>query len=261
MGDLRIEVADHIATVTIDRPPVNATTRATLDEIARTFSTIADDRDVRVVIFTGAGDRAFIAGADTKAHAADRALLDSGPPSDFLDPGGVARRAMDALYHCPVPVVGAINGPAIGAGFVFASLCDIVVAAHGATFHLNEINVGLLGASAHAVRMLGPHIARKMLFTGIPIPVEELEPLRVVDRVVPREELLDAAHEIASVLAAKSPIALRLAKLSMNQSEGMPFAAGYRVEQFYTDKLLRFEDAGEARAAFNEQRAPDWKWR
>ena len=156
---------------------------------------------------------------------------------------------------------GVINGPAIGAGFVFASLCDIVVAAHGATFHLNEINVGLLGASAHAVRMLGPHIARKMLFTGIPIPVEELEPLRVVDRVVPREELLDAAREIASVLAAKSPIALRLAKLSMNQSEGMPFAAGYRVEQFYTDKLLRFEDAGEARAAFNEQRAPDWKWR
>ena len=253
-----VDVADHIAVVTLDRPPVNAVDHATLGELADAFTGLDRDRDVRVAIFTAAGDRAFMAGLDLRAEPPD---ADHSPTRFVTDPGLVAREPMWAITDCAVPVIGAINGPALGAGLAYAACCDILVAADTATFGTTEINVGLLGASAHLSRLVGRHKAREMFFTGETVTAEELHRLGVVRAVVPRAELMDTARELATTLAAKSPIALRLAKESMNRVEDLSLKDGYRTEQDYTARLLRFEDAREARAAFLERRDPEWKWR
>lgn len=260
MGALTVTVADHVATVTLDRPPVNAIDHAAMAEIRDTFAAFDDDRDIRVAIFTAAGDRAFMAGVDLNAVAPG----DGGPevPATLVtDPARLARDAMWAVTDCAVPVIGAINGPALGAGLAFAACCDILVASENATFGTTEINVGLLGASAHLSLLVGRHKAREMFFTGEKVPASELYRLGAVRAVVPREQLLPVASELAATLAAKSPIALRLAKESMNRVEHLPLKEAYRTEQDYTARLLRFEDSGEARRAFLEKREPEWRWR
>ena len=167
---------------------------------------------------------------------------------------------MWAITDCAVPVIAAVNGPAIGAGLAFAACCDMIVASDNATFGVTEINVGLLGASAHVSTLVGRHKAREMFFTGELVPAEELRQLGAVRSVVPREDLLATARELATTLAAKSPLALRMAKASMNHVDGLPLKEAYRIEQTYTDRLVRFGDSAEARAAFFENRDPEWKW-
>jgi enoyl-CoA hydratase len=168
---------------------------------------------------------------------------------------------MWSITDCAVPVIAAVNGPAIGAGLAFAACCDIIVAADTATFGVTEINVGLLGASAHVSMLVGRHKAREMFFTGEMVTAAELHRLGAVSRVVPRADLDAAARELAGVLASKSPLAMRLAKASMNHVEDLPLKEAYRIEQTYTDRLVRFEDSAEARAAFFEKREPNWKFR
>ena len=243
MGDVTVELRDHIVTVTLDRPPVNAVTTATLAELRDVFSVLGDDRDVRVAILTAAGTKAFMAGVDLKT-VGDRGPLDELPPALVLDRGRVARDAMWSIVDCPVPVIGAINGPALGAGLAIAACCDILVAAEGARFGTTEINVGLLGASAHLSLLVGRYKAREMFFTGEQVPAEELHRLGAVRAVVPAEELAGTARALAAELAAKSPIALRLAKESMNRVENLPLRDAYRTEQDYTARLLGFEDSG-----------------
>jgi enoyl-CoA hydratase len=255
---VRVEIADHIATVTIDRPPVNAVDPTTLSEIGIAFRSLGEDRDVRVAILTGAGTRAFVGGADLRAIDSDRT---AGPPGPQLDRGLIAREAFWAIRECAVPVIGAINGPAIGAGLALAAVCDMLLASEHATFGTTEINVGLLGASAHLSLMVGRHKARELFFTGELISATELHELGAVRKVVAADELMTEARALASVLAAKSPIALRLAKDAMNRVEFLPLMEAYRTEQDYTARLLAFEDSAEARAAFLDKRDPDWKWR
>jgi enoyl-CoA hydratase len=242
----------------LDRPPVNAVDRPTLAAMAETFLALGQRREVRAAVLTAAGTRAFMAGVDL-----DSAGGRPGPeaaPADVLDPGRVAREAMWAVVDCAVPVVGAINGPAVGAGLAFAACCDILVAADHATFSAPEINVGLLGASAHISLMVGRHKAREMFFLGEKVPAAELQRLGAIRKVVPSDELMPAALGIAKELAAKSPIALRLAKESMNRVEGLPLKEAYRTEQDYTARLLTFEDSAEARQAYLEKREPNWRW-
>jgi enoyl-CoA hydratase len=257
-GPVRVELADHVATVTIDRPPVNAVDPATLAALRDAFRSLGEDREVRAAILTGAGERAFVGGADLRAIDADRS---AGPPGPQLDRGLIARECFGAIRGCAVPVIGAINGPAIGAGLALAAVCDVLLAAEHATFGTTEINVGLLGASAHLSLLVGRYKAREMFFTGELVTAEDLHRIGAVRKVVPRGELQAEARSLAAVLAAKSPIALRLAKESMNRTEFLPFEDAYRIEQDYTARLLAFEDSAEARAAFLDKRDPDWKWR
>jgi enoyl-CoA hydratase len=260
MSDVTVELREHIATVTLDRPPVNAVTTATMAELRDVFSVLGDDRDVRVAILTATGTKAFMAGVDLKT-VADRGPLDELPPALVLDRGRVARDAMWAIVDCPVPVIGAINGPALGAGLAFAACCDILIAAEGARFGTTEINVGLLGASAHLSLLVGRYKAREMFFTGEQVSAEELQRLGAVRAVVRSGDLAETARQLASELAAKSPIALRLAKESMNRVENLPLRDAYRTEQDYTSRLLAFDDAAEARRAYMEHREPDFRWR
>jgi enoyl-CoA hydratase len=260
VGDITVELRDHIATVTLSRPPVNAIDRGTMAEIRDAFVALSENRDVRVAIFTAAGTKAFMAGVDLKS-VGTVGPVDELSPTVVTDPGSVARNAMWAIVDCAVPVIGAINGPALGAGLAFAACCDILIAAEGARFGTTEINVGLLGASAHLSSLVGRHKAREMFFTGEQVPAQEMYRLGALRAVVPEGELAEAARALATELAAKSPIALRLAKESMNRVEGLPLRDAYRTEQDYTARLRGFDDADEARQAYLERRPPDFKWR
>lgn len=260
MPDLRVDVADHVATVILDRPPVNAITTATMLEIASVFGALGDDRDVRVAIFTAAGERAFMAGVDLRTVGSDQHGPDT-PAALVTDPSRAARDAMWAITDCAVPVIAAVNGPALGAGLAFAACCDIILAAEEATFGTTEINVGLLGASAHLSLLVGRHKTRELFLTGEVVPAAELYRLGAVRAVVPRAQLANEAAALAASLAAKSPIAVRLAKEAMNRVEWLPLKEAYRTEQEYTRRLLGFEDAAEARAAYLERRDPEWRWR
>jgi enoyl-CoA hydratase len=257
-GPVTVTVANFIATVTLDRPPVNAVDQVTLVALGDAFRSLNDRRDVRAAIFTAAGSRAFIGGADLNSYGV---RSDDEPPTDVLDLGRIARESQWAVTDCAVPVIAAVNGPAVGAGVAFAACCDMIVAAEHATFGTLEINVGLLGASSQLSLMVGRHKAREMFFLGEKVPAQELYRLGAIREVVPADKLMDTATDLAARLAAKSPIALRLAKESMNRVEFLPLKEAYRTEQDYTNRLLTYEDSAEARAAFLERREPQWKWR
>ena len=258
MAGLTVEKRDHIATITLNRPPVNAVTDETFAQIHDVFSSLGEDRDVRAAIFTGAGQKAFCAGVDLSPSS--RTPRHQRPPREVTDPGVAAREAMWAIVDCAVPVVGAINGFALGGGLALAACCDMLVASENARFGTPEINVGLLGASAHLMAMMGRHKAREMFLTGEQVSAAEMHRIGAVRTVTAPDNLMETALELARMLASKSPIAMRLAKESMNRTEHLPLRDAYRTEQDYTTRLLRFEDSREARRAFLEKRDPEFKW-
>jgi len=254
---LRVEIdaGTKVAVVTLDRPPVNAINRAMHRAIRETFEGFAARRDVNAVVLTAAG-RVFCGGVD---------LRDRGQTGDerTIDPGRAWRDARSSVLECAVPVIGAVNGTALGAGLGLLSQCDFLVASENARFGLTEINVGLLGGGSAAMHMLGRYKMRRMYFTGEMVGAEELYRLGVVEAVVPPEQLLPEALKFATLVASKSPIALRMAKESLNRFEEflLPYEDAYRLEQDYTNRLGTFEDAKEGTAAFLEKREPQWKWR
>lgn len=255
--DLDVRVAYGVATVTIDRPPVNALDTTICRQISDVFDAFADNRDVNVVMLTAAGDRAFSAGADIKKPR-------TSTPEDpvvHLDRGEPFRRAFWSVLDCTVPVIAAVNGPAIGAGLAVVASCDVIIAAESATFGLTEIDVGVLGGFTFLERMVGPYKARKMFFTGELASAAEFHRLGAVEKVVPLAKLSRTAAELAELLNRKSPIALRLAKESANRTEWLSLKDGYRTEQDYTQRLARFDDSQEAVQAFIGKRDGEWRWR
>jgi enoyl-CoA hydratase len=157
-------------------------------------------------------------------------------------------------------VIGAINGPAIGAGYAIMACCDILLASENAFVQMPEIDVGLAGGAKFLERFPRSK-ARTMFFTGRRVPATELHRIGVIEACVPREKLMDAATDIAREIAAKSPIAVTKAKRAFNAVEEMPFRDGYRFEQTVTVELSKTEDAREAQRAFVEKRKPVFRGR
>jgi enoyl-CoA hydratase len=266
LENVRIDVDSHVAVVTLDRPPVNALDRQTFTEIAVAFDSLATRRDVRAAIFSGAG-RIFCAGVDLvdspRRYRTDGRSEAGGPkgdPREQIDPGLVVRHAFWSVYDCAVPVIGAIDGKAIGAGAVLVSLCDMVVATPRFEMALTEVNVGVLGGVKSTQRMVGPYMAKRMFLTGDYISAEELYRRGCIEAVVEPDDLLPTAHVLAGKIASKSPIAVRLAKESANRVEYLDLKEGYRTEQDYTIRVKRYADADEAGMAFAERRSPDFRW-
>lgn len=247
---MRCEVQDYIATVTIDRPPVNAVNAQLLDEMMLVFDTLSDRTDVRVAILTGAG-RTFCAGADIKERAGrERA------PGDIWQHSRRAREAFHALVECKVPVIAAINGAALGAGLAMVASCDMLLASENAVLGLPEINVGLLGGGRHAMRLFSHSKARRLMFTGQRLTGAQLYAMGIVEECVPADKLMETARALAAEIASKSPVAMRLAKHAMNSVEFMTLRDGYRFEQGMTAELSQYEDSKEAMRAFVEKRPP-----
>lgn len=249
---IRLAVADGIAVVTMDNPPVNAQSAQFNLEMAYVFDVISDRTDIRVAVLTGAG-KVFSAGADMKGRAS---LAD---PGERWQHNRRTRESYHAIRECAKPVIAALNGVALGAGLAVAASCDILVAAEEAALGLPEIGVGLLGGGKHAQRLFGHSTLRRMMFTGYRVKGPELYRLGIVEACVPQADLMRTAMAIAAEIADKSPAAVRLAKQSLNTIEDMSLRDGYRYEQNMTAQLSEHPDSKEAAAAFLEKRKPVFK--
>lgn len=250
MKHLKIDVQDHIAVLTLDRPPVNATSIEVRAEITHAFDAMGDRDDVRVVVFTGAG-RTFCAGADIK----ERTTL-SGEPGEYNALNRLTREMFYSILECPKPVIGAINGTALGAGMALALCCDMIVASQEAIFGMPEIDVGLAGGVKYLQRHLPPSRVRRMLLTGKRFPASEFYRLGVLEECVPSHQLMTTAMEMAHEVASKSPMAVRMLKESFGMVENLSLRDGYRIEQNQTKAMSKTEDAIEAQRAFVEKRKP-----
>ena len=249
MTEIIVEKSGKVASVVLDRPPVNALTIALYRRIAEVFDEIGKWTDVNCAVLSARGSKAFCAGLDLRELLAARVEDD---PARAI----IVRRMFESVRHCTVPVIAAINGPALGAGCVLASVCDIRIASENATFGLPEINVGRCGGTAHMTRHVPQGLLRRMFFTGAPISAQEAWRVGFLDRVVPLDRLMAEADELAAAIAAKAPLGLRLGKEALNRVEFMPVDEGYALEQEYSTRLLHTEDAREATRAVLEKRAP-----
>ena len=195
MEYINVEIEDRVATVTFDRPPVNALNAQAFREIEQAFTELRHGTDAHVAIFTAAGERVFCGGVDlndsARRHGREKVADDS--IVDLLDPGSIVRDCFWALSDCPLPVIGAINGAAVGAGLALVACCDVIIASEHARFALPEINAGVLGGGRHLQRMVGPYKTRKMFYTGEFVGAEEFHRLGAVEKVVPAGELMAEA--------------------------------------------------------------------
>jgi enoyl-CoA hydratase len=238
-------VADGIAEVVMDNPPVNALTVAGWFELAGVVRGLGADPAVRVLILAAEG-RGFNAGVDIKE-------MQRSPGFDALI--GANRgcyAAFAAVYECEVPVIAAVHGYCLGGGIGLVGNADIVVASVDATFGLPEVDRGALGAATHLARLVPQHKMRAMVYTGATATAAELHHFGSVLRVVERGELRTAAREVAATIASKGGTIIRRAKESLNGIDPVDVKRSYRFEQGFTFELNLAGIGDEARQAFVE---------
>ena len=246
---LKISFADGVADVRLARPPANAVDREMYIEIAALFS----DPDVigkglQAIILSGEGNH-FCAGNDLDEFA-------TMTPDNGTERMWRVREAFFAIQDCPVPVVAAVHGAALGTGLCLAVSSDVIVAAPDARFGLPELTVGVMGGARHLARVVPQGLVRRMYLTGEPISAAELSAATGAIIIADRDQLLERAHGIARRIAGFSPKAVRLSKMILNRIETMDLQAGYTFEQGYTVQMSGHPDSKEALAAFREKRAP-----
>jgi len=248
---IRVEREEAVAIVTIDRQEaLNALDVATLTDLRDRLRELADDPAARVVIVTGAGERAFVAGADIKYMSG----LDVEQAKEW---GALGHEAGRLLETMPKPTIAAINGFALGGGCELAVACDIRYAASGAKLGQPEVNLGIIpgwGGTQRIARLCGLGVAKELIFTGRIVDAEEALRIGLVNAV--HDPVLDKAREVGTLLASKSPIALRLMKELANRALGGDHAENLEAEGETFGELFSSEDAREGLAAFVEKRAP-----
>ncbi|MFB4163907.1 enoyl-CoA hydratase-related protein [Alteribacillus sp. JSM 102045] len=250
MDFVKLEEKNNIAVVTVDRPPVNAVNEQLYEEIKDTFHGINNNRqDIRVVILRAEGEKAFIAGNDLNEFLTMN-------PENADSRMKKVRESFWSVYECKVPVIGAINGAALGTGLAYAAVCDMLIASEKAYFSLPEINVGVMGGAKHLSRLVPQMIVRYMHYTGNTISAEEIKNYGGIIKVVPPNDLFEEVMSLATEIAKKSPIAIKLAKKSLNTIEEMDLKEGYKFEQSLSKELSAYDDSKEAVKAFFEKRDP-----
>lgn len=221
---------DGIAEVVQNCPPVNALTVAEWFELADSVRRLGEDPSVRVVILRAEG-RGFNAGVDIKEMQNTEGF------GALIGANKGCYAAFAAVYECPVPVVAAVNGFCVGGGIGLVGNADVIVASDDAFFGLPEVDRGALGAATHLSRLVPQHKMREMVYTSANATAQQLQEWGSVSRVVPREQLLEAAREIATNIAAKSPVVIRAAKESLNGIDLWDVKKSYRFEQGFTFEL------------------------
>ena len=238
-------ISDGIAEMILDHPPVNAFDSHGWFAIAREIQTLGQNDAVRVIIIAGEG-RGFCAGVDIKELAADA--------SKILDVNRGNYETFKAIHLNPKPIIIGLHGFVLGGGIGMAGAADIVICSDCATFGVPEIDRGAMGGGAHLQRLFPVQKVRYMYFTGEFIDAQEAYRLGSIEKVVPRDELLPAAREIAAKIAQKSPAMVKLAKEALTGIEDGNLEDKYRWEQGFTFEAYTMEDSQESRDAFVEKR-------
>ena len=251
-----LQVANGVAIVTINRPEVhNALDSEHYIALSNTWRTVRDDPEIRVAILTGAGDRAFSAGADIKTFLTRK--------SQWSD---VWQTQRDQLLNRGLeiwkPVIAAVNGFCVGGGMTMLLATDIRVASENATFGLSEVKRGVIASNGGTQRLLQqiPYsVGMEMLLTGEPIDARAAERWGLINKVVPHAELLSAAQSYAERIAANAPLAVQAAKELAVRSRDVDTNTGLRIEQLIVRLLRETEDAKEGPTAFREKRKPNFR--
>ena len=255
---LNIEKRDAILEVTIQRPPANAIDLNTSRELGEVFVEFRDDSSLRVAIITGGGEKFFSAGWDLKEAASGDAGLD-----DDYGPGGFA--GLTELHDLDKPVISAVNGLAVGGGFEIALSTDIVIAVESAEFFLPEIKVGVVAdaASFRLPRRMPRAVAIELLLTGRRMSASEANHWGIVNRVVPANELMDCARELATTIAQGAPLVVTAIKEILRKTGDVSIEECYRMlhdgEFEGYQRILESDDAMEGPKAFAEKRDAEWK--
>jgi enoyl-CoA hydratase/carnithine racemase len=247
---------DGVALVTLDRREAfNALSFPLLAQLDDVLAVLDDDDTCRAIVITGAGERAFAAGADIRelAGATRDSLRDDDPFA-----------AIDRVAALRTPTIAAVRGFALGGGAELAMACDMLIAGDDARFGQPEVNLGVIpgaGGTQRLARAIGRARAMELVLTGRRIEAAEAERMGLVTAVVPATETVPAALDLAARIAAMPPLAVRAAKAAVNASQELPLADGLRFERARFEELFGTEDQREGMAAFMDKRAPAWKGR
>jgi enoyl-CoA hydratase len=252
--NVRLEVRDQIGWITIDRPEVrNALDLQTVHELYAVIAEINQSSEIGVAVLTGGGDRVFVAGADIRSIQARKR-------KDALE--GINTRLFKAVEDCEKPVLAAVNGFAFGGGCELALSCDIRICSENAKFALPEASLGIIPAAGGMYRMArvaGIGITKELVLTGEPIDSQRALQIGLVSKVVPQSELLKTAEEICKKILSRGPLAIQLAKRSLNLVTQMPVEAAMALESFAQAILFESEDKQEGTSAFLEKRTPKFQ--
>ncbi|WP_027355766.1 enoyl-CoA hydratase-related protein [Desulfofundulus thermocisternus] len=254
--NLILEKEEGIAVATVNRPEVrNALNRETWQEINSLIDQVEKDEEIQVLIFTGAGDKAFVAGADV-ASLKERTMLET-----FVNEN---QAILNRLANMEKVTIAAINGYALGGGCELALACDLRVAAENARLGQPELNLGILpgaGGTQRLARLVGIGKAKELILTGEIIDAAEAYRIGLVNKVVPAGEAVRAAKEMAKKIMAKGPLAVRFAKAVINWGSNVSLESGLIIERLAQTILFGTEDHLEGLTAFLEKRRPVYKGR
>ena len=253
--NLLYERDGRIVTLTINRPQVmNALDRKTLTELHRAFFEFRHDHEARVLILTGAGDRAFVAGADI-AHMAE---LTQEQAEDFARMGQNLTSAIEAV---PKAVIAAVNGYALGGGCELAMACDFILASEKARFGQPEVNLGLIpgfGGTQRLARIVGRAVAKQLIYTGEIIDAARAREIGLANATYAHDELLAGARSIATKIASKGPLAVGAAKRALNRGYDLALEVGLEFESMLFGSMFKTDDMREGTRAFLDKRDPSF---
>ena len=251
---LTVDVTDGIALVTVNRPEVrNAINATVLRAITETLAELAENEDVQVLVFTGAGDKAFVAGADINELAVRT-------PKDGLK--ATMQSVYEKVEQFPKPTIAAVNGYAFGGGHELALACDIRIASTNAQFALPETGLGIMpaaGGTQRLAKLVGLGRATEIVLTGRRVKAEDALAMGLVTQVVEPDELLDTARETAQAIMAKGPLAIQLAKTVIRHGFDVDHQTGILLERLAQSVLYSSAEKAEGTTAFLEKRAPDFR--
>ena len=252
VGRVQVESDREVATILLDRPHKhNALTPEMLEQLEQILVALDADREVRVVLVTAVGDRSFCAGADIKRFK----MLE--PLDMWAQWTRRGHRVFDHLAGLRQPTIAAVSGNAYGGGFELALACDLRVLADDATLGLTEVGIGTLpgwGGTGRLRDLVGSGRAKELIFTGEPLTAERALAWGVANQLVPKAQVIDAAHALANKIAARAPIAVQMAKQAINAGD-----AYQAMEQISSAATAFTEDAAEGFASFTEKRDPQYR--
>jgi len=256
--NLLVDVSDRIATITINRPKsLNALNRATMQELSDALEEIAGGKDVGVVLLTGAGEKAFVAGADVSE-------MREFTPLQVLEFSRFGNGVLGNIERLPQPVIGVINGFALGGGCELAMACDILVASDNAKFAQPEVNLGIIpgwGGTQRLPRLVGRNIAKEIALTGEMISAQRAYEIGLVNRVVPQAVLMETARGIAGKILEKGPVAVSTAKSVMNRGIDLDLESACALEAKAFAIMFSTGDGVEGMTAFLEKRKAQFQGR
>lgn len=249
---LQTEIENGVALVTINRPPVNPLNSEVFNELIHLMGELDRNNEVRTIIITGQGEKAFVAGADIQ----EMANLDA---VGIMEMNKRSRLAFSAIENVSKPVIAAINGLALGGGMELALACDLRICSENAKFAFPEIGLGIIpggGGTQRLQKIVGQGIAKELMYFGEMIDANRALALRIVNKMVPQGEVLSAAKEWAEKLAKKPPIAMRMLKTAITSGANVDLETGLTLETACFSNAFATEDRKEGLQAFIEKRKP-----